>query len=191
MKKIVLIICTIILMTMLIACGNKNSQNENQEIEYTKSVVKENDDGEKVMEIINYVKNDKHFDFIRNVKVYEDENYNVILNMEEGEYFSAIDKAGSITYPLGKIYLFHVRDVNEIGSIMMKAINLKGSTIDDENREYKARYLVATCGNYLIVGIGEEQEHNEIKDILSIFEKYFGKDNFENEYNLLLEVEKR
>lgn len=189
MKRIAIIIYVIVLMSMLIACDKTASKNDNVEIQHTSTIIRQNDSGEKVMEIINFVRNDKHFDFIRNVKVREDEDYKSVLGMDDGEYFDTFDKAANITYPIGKIYLFHLRDVNQIGNIMMKAINLKGSTIDNSDRDYDARYLVATCGNYLIVGIGEE-ENDEVRNIINIFEKYFGKDNLDSIYNLLLEKKK-
>ena len=190
MKKIGIIACLITLMIVLIACGKTTSENDKIDINYKNTVTRENDSGEKVMEILNFVKNDKHFDFIRNVKVREDEDYKTVLNMDDSEYFDMFDKAGNITYPLGKIYLFHVRDVNQIGNVMMKAINIKGSTIDDSSRKYDARYLVATCGNYLIIGIGEAENNDEVRDIISAFEGYFGKDNLDSIYNLLLEKKK-
>ena len=188
MKKFIIIVGIFLFIVLLMACGKSTDKMEKDEIKYIDTIVRKNDSGEKVIEIIKFVKNDQHFDFIKDVKLHTDEKYNDILEMSEQEYFDIFDNAANITYPLGKIYLFHLRDINRIGSIMMKAVNIKGKTIDDPDRDYDAKYLVATCGNYLIVGIGKAEDSDEVKDTVDIFEKYFGKDSLENIYNLLLKV---
>lgn len=179
MKRFIEIICVFSIVLSMVACGNVSSPSNNK-------ITVSNYAEDNIENITKFVVNSSHFSSYENVKVNYNIAFNDILKMELEDYSAKIAKAVNITYPRGEINIFYLNDAEEMERIMIKTINLAGSTINTVSKVYDSKYMVITSGNYLIVALVNIEESNETQELVEMFNGFFGKENYENIYELLL-----